>query len=323
MKKNLFVITESERERILGMHRSATNRQYLSEQEQYFKDATGKVQKTTGPVLPPAGTTPITKDEYDAAMKTGGVVQPAGPQNNPALNTTNQPASNQPASNQPASNQPASNQPASNQNKTIDYKSMGFSDVRACKSTAPYILIPKAGMTLQGAQEKWKKMNCLGSANCKSGTSPFNTELVSALCDGKFSEITNVGTLPIKAPTQISSSSTSTTGTGTIPPTTTTTTTATGTGIYNAIGMLNQQQNQSKLAGGPIADAEKVMPNIRKLDTQKQAEVAAWSKTPAGSYILSLPNEQRERALSNIERRRGDEATRKIRKEIRTALGMA
>jgi len=308
MKKNLFVITESERERILGMHRSATNRQYLSEQEQYFKDATGKVQKTTGPVLPPAGTTPITKDEYDAAMKTGGVVQPAGPQNNPALNTTNQ---------------PASNQPASNQNKTIDYKSMGFSDVRACKSTAPYILIPKAGMTLQGAQEKWKKMNCLGSANCKSGTSPFNTELVSALCDGKFSEITNVGTLPIKAPTQISSSSTSTTGTGTIPPTTTTTTTATGTGIYNAIGMLNQQQNQSKLAGGPIADAEKVMPNIRKLDTQKQAEVAAWSKTPAGSYILSLPNEQRERALSNIERRRGDEATRKIRKEIRTALGMA
>lgn len=32
MKRNLFVISESEKERILGMHRSATNRQYLSEQ---------------------------------------------------------------------------------------------------------------------------------------------------------------------------------------------------------------------------------------------------------------------------------------------------
>ena len=34
MKKNLFIITENERERILGMHKNATNSQYLNLKEQ-------------------------------------------------------------------------------------------------------------------------------------------------------------------------------------------------------------------------------------------------------------------------------------------------
>jgi len=68
--KNLFVITEEDRKRILGLHESATKRQYLKEQEQYYRDAQGKVFYLPGPQNIPAGGTKITKQEYDTAMKT-------------------------------------------------------------------------------------------------------------------------------------------------------------------------------------------------------------------------------------------------------------
>jgi hypothetical protein len=56
MKKNLFVISESERERILGMHQSASNRHYLSEAGPLL-DTDVPVDQTTG--TPATGTTEV------------------------------------------------------------------------------------------------------------------------------------------------------------------------------------------------------------------------------------------------------------------------
>jgi len=70
MKKNLFVISESEKERILGMHRNATKRHYLTEELIPIKDkTTGKVSMYNGP-LAPAGSDKITQIEFDTIMKT-------------------------------------------------------------------------------------------------------------------------------------------------------------------------------------------------------------------------------------------------------------
>ena len=71
----------------------------------------------------------------------------------------------------------------------IDFKSMGFTDVKACKATSPFQLLPKAKMTLANAQKQWKQMNCNGSKNCQQGSAQFNIELVSALCDGSFTKL--------------------------------------------------------------------------------------------------------------------------------------
>jgi len=51
MKKNLFIISESEKERILGMHKEATKRSYISEQ------AAPAAPAATTPAAP-AATTP-------------------------------------------------------------------------------------------------------------------------------------------------------------------------------------------------------------------------------------------------------------------------
>jgi hypothetical protein len=64
------------------------------------------------------------------------------------------------------------------------------------------------------------------------------------------------------------------------------------------------------------------MPNIKSLDPMKQAEVANWAKSPAGQYVIKLAPEQREAGLDNLDRVRGDKETRRLKKEIRTALGM-
>ena len=72
MKKNLFLITEEEKRRILGLHESATKRGYLLEQEQtvqYYKDQTGKVIKLVGNYSAPLGSTPATPEEYAAQNK--------------------------------------------------------------------------------------------------------------------------------------------------------------------------------------------------------------------------------------------------------------
>jgi hypothetical protein len=73
----------------------------------------------------------------------------------------------------------------------------------------------------------------------------------------------------------------------------------------------------------PVGEAKKLMPNISSLDPAKQKEVATWSKSPAGEYILKLPPDQREKALDNLEKKSGDQTTKALKSDIRTALGMA
>lgn len=81
MYNRRILISEDDRSRILNMHNRAVKREFglISEQEQFVKDAQGKVQKLVGPVQAPAGTTQITQAEYEAAMKNGGVVPAAQP----------------------------------------------------------------------------------------------------------------------------------------------------------------------------------------------------------------------------------------------------
>ena len=67
MKKNLFVISESERERILGMHQSASDRHYLSEQASV--SGTTPAAPVT-PTAPAAGTPPAAAAPAAGAKRT-------------------------------------------------------------------------------------------------------------------------------------------------------------------------------------------------------------------------------------------------------------
>ena len=69
MKNKLF-LTESEKNRILGLHKVAIRKEFLIEQTQYIKDAAGKVSVLQGPQRVPQGSTPITQQEYETALKT-------------------------------------------------------------------------------------------------------------------------------------------------------------------------------------------------------------------------------------------------------------
>ena len=68
--KSKFTLTESERNRILGLHKSAIKKEFLIEQTQYIKDAAGKVSVLQGPQVVPQGSTAITQQEYETALKT-------------------------------------------------------------------------------------------------------------------------------------------------------------------------------------------------------------------------------------------------------------
>lgn len=78
-------------------------------------------------------------------------------------------------------------------------------------------------------------------------------------------------------------------------------------------------------ASAATASAEilKITPGLSKLLPDMQTRVTAWTKTPSGQYIIALPPQQRENGLDLLEKRRGDAETRAIKKEIRIALGMA
>jgi hypothetical protein len=110
--KSKFTLTESERNRILGLHKSAIKKEFLIEQTQYIKDAAGKVSILQGPQVVPQGSTAITQQEYETALKT---------QNPPANQTTNQPA-NQPAAAPTAATPQTPQTPASNPNAPQDTK---------------------------------------------------------------------------------------------------------------------------------------------------------------------------------------------------------
>jgi hypothetical protein len=56
--KNLFLINEEEKERILGLHENATKRQYLSEQSNYFTDQLNNFNKQNQVVVQGQGSDP-------------------------------------------------------------------------------------------------------------------------------------------------------------------------------------------------------------------------------------------------------------------------
>lgn len=72
MKKNIFLVSEQEKNSILNMHINATKNLYLSkygilkEQVNYYKDKTGKITKLEGPMSAPLDTELATQAEYDA-----------------------------------------------------------------------------------------------------------------------------------------------------------------------------------------------------------------------------------------------------------------
>ena len=116
MKRNLFVISESERKRILGMHKDATRKQYLSEQTQYIKDAAGKVSILQGPKVVPQGSTVITQQEYETALKTQ---QPPANQSAPAPAA---PATATPAPAEPNQNNAQGGDTSATSKFGVDYK---------------------------------------------------------------------------------------------------------------------------------------------------------------------------------------------------------
>ena len=121
MKRNLFVISESERKRILGMHKDAIKKQYLSEQTQYIKDAAGKVSMLQGPQVAPQGSTVITQQEYETALKTQ---QPPAnqPVAAPAAATPAAPATATPAPAEPNPNSAQGGDTSATSKFGVDYK---------------------------------------------------------------------------------------------------------------------------------------------------------------------------------------------------------
>ena len=132
MKRNLFVISESEKERILSMHRNATKRHYLTEELIPIKDkTTGKVSMFNGSI-PPAGSEKITQIEFDTIMKTQGV----GTTGTPDAATTPAPVTPAP------------------------FKPNGYESVEACKTAYKTTYLSGVSMKVFGQnytviQKKW------------------------------------------------------------------------------------------------------------------------------------------------------------------------
>ena len=256
MKKNLFLITEEERERILGMHKRATASQYLSEAGP-FED-TDPLAATTPPA---AGTTP------------------------PAAGTT-------PPAAAPTTPTPQESTYSSYHDNDYDYKKEGDKYFFKLKSN------PTSQRAKQFlAQNKYTSWTeATGNAKDAIAKLPFSTEKM---------DVASVKGTKVTSTAQQNLATTNQPATGTQTPTT-----AGGGGT-------------PQIALGSIGEAQKLMPNLKSLDPMKQAEVANWAKTPSGQYVLNTPADQREAAIDNLDRRRGDEETRRLKKEIRQALGMA
>ena len=243
MKRNLFIINESERERILGMHKEATKRGYISEQA----------------VTTPASTTPAA--------------------------TT--PAATTPAATTPSATTPTETKPtgettySSYSDYDYDYKKEGdkyFFKLKFEPKSPKALAYKNAGKFLSWTEPTGKALEAIKKL-------PFSSE--------------KLATKPATAVT----------------------------------GQLAADQSKTLAASGgggsvpkladPIGDAKKLMPKIDTLDPVKSSEVIAWSKSPSGQYVLNTPADQREAALDNLDRRKGDAKTRELKKEIRQALGMS
>jgi hypothetical protein len=245
MKKNLFIISESEKERILGMHKDATKRSYISEQA-----------ATTPAATTPAATTP--------AATTPAATTPAAAPTAPATSAATEEATY-----------------SSYSDNDYDYKKEGdkyFFKLKFEPKSPKALEFKKAGKYLAWTEPTGKALEAIKKL-------PFSSEK-----------------LAIKPATAV---------TGQLATDQTKTLAASGGG-----------GSVPKLAD-PIGDAKKLMPKIDTLDPVKTSEVIAWSKSPSGQYVLNTPADQREAALDNLDRRKGDAKTRELKKEIRQALGMS
>lgn len=235
MKKNLFVITESERERILGMHKRATASQYLSEQETVTTTtttvaATAQAPAASGTEKPQSQT--LVMNDRDYGYKKEGDKYYFKLQPNPASA------------------------------KAQEYK--------------------KAGKFLDWTEAKGAGLEAIKKLDFKPETLTL-----------KDAGLEN----PLKQPSTVAQ--------------------------VQVTGATTGGGGEPKKIIDPIGDAKATMPKIDTLDPTVAREVIAWSKTPSGQYVLNSPADQREAALDNLDRRRGDQETRRLKKEIRQALGMA
>ena len=262
MKKNLFEITEQEKNRILNMHINATNRHYIFEQ--------------------------VAQAPVDTVLgNQGQPVVGAQPALQSLVNTPQQPAPQQPAPQQTAPQQPADSDVKIINNlagDSYEYKKQGDK----------YYFKLKSNPVSQNAK------NLLKSGKYVNWTEATGKglEAIKKL-DWSKSENLNLQTTPL-SDLRVQNQ-----------------TLATGQNQTLATG-----QNQTQKLVDPVGDAQKVMPNIKNIDVTKQQQVAAWAKSPAGQYILSLPQEQREAGLDLLEKRNQDQTTRSLKNEIRLALGM-
>jgi hypothetical protein len=249
MKKNLFVISESEKERILQMHRSATVKNYLSEQAAPPADpAAATAAPAASPTTPPTDV----KTPQDTVSTTGETPQ-------------------------------------------TETKVLNDRDYVYKKEGEKYFF----KLQPNPASEKAKAFKTQNKFVDWTEATGKGLESIKKLNWGQSEglQTKSAETLKTNTPDAVA---------------TTTTTTPVAGGGGEKPGIVD-----------PLGDARKVMPQIDKVDPLKVREVIAWSKTPSGQYVLNTPADQREAALDNLDRRKGDETTRNLKKEIRQALGMA
>ena len=252
MKKNLFLITEEEKDRILGMHKTASKRHYLSEAGPFEDTELPTDNTATGTPTTPTATTP-TQEKLGALN--GQVVQ--GPAGDP-----------------------------------YQYKGEAGKYYYALKK--------------DGTNAKWTEQTRPAGIKAIQDKILSLAKPVAAAPEEKMSVASVQGTEVTPSSQQnLATTNQQTPGTQTPAPTT-----AGGGGT-------------PEIKLGAVGEAQKLMPNLKSLDPMKQVEVANWAKTPSGQYILNTPQAQREAALDNLDRRRGDQLTRNLKKEIRQALGMS
>ena len=262
MKKNLFVLSEREKSRILNMHKSATKRNYVFEQ-------------ATTPDDP--NKTAVTGNQ--GAAVTGAVT--------PTNSVSNIPTQTAPSA---GATPPAGATPEKN---TIMLNDL---DYEYKKDGDKYFFKIKANAKTPKLQELLKQGKFKDFTEAKPGTKSYDSISKLNWAKGDKLDVKSASSMKVTSPNL----------------------TASPQGGTTPVAGSSPMQIQD-----PIGDAKKLMPNIGSLDATKQKEVAAWSTSPAGKHILALPADQREGALDNLEKKSGDQTTKALKTDIRTALGMA
>lgn len=188
--KSKFILTESERNRILGLHKSAIKKEFLIEQTQYIKDAAGKVSILQGPQVVPQGSTAITQQEYETALKTQNP-----PANQPAAAPTTPTTTVAPTSN------PNNEVLLQGTDKDYDYKKVG--DKYYFKLKENPTSVGAKGYKTQGKFKDWtlatnqEAIKKISQLPALSTAAAFQAPKVGDGSDEKFdAPVQTVGTTP-------------------------------------------------------------------------------------------------------------------------------